>query len=259
MHTSPSTPKHGASEMVDMGLGDFSDDGGTSDGVNLLSEPAACAAPSSRGKGKSAASGARGRGKGDQASAGSNKKGKTWCIACAKNLPVTMFSSHCPYCQADEARIKRLRRLAKAQNKTEWFAQVLKSPERLQRMVKYYSDRCPPKPDGSYPPLILTVFGEYEQASTYSDSFQDGIMMHQEGAVKFWQGEEGGGLSYLEAIEKWEDSASKARVGKIPTDEDAPPPPGRRSASGSRPTSTRRSVRNMRRGSLSARRRSRRS
>ena len=151
------------------------------------------------------------------------KKNKKMCNACGKMQAVEMFSAQAIFCNVGcEAAIKRVRRVCKQQDKIAWFQQVLKNPVRLQRLLKYYAENCPRAASVFDPQLDICQYSEYEKACSYSDSFQDGIMMYKGRAMKYWQSVEGGEMTYPKAVDRWAELLQKARNGDIPEDDLGP-------------------------------------
>eukprot|EP00974_Lingulodinium_polyedra_P008398 800191-Lingulodinium_polyedra.AAC.1 len=96
--------------------------GGPSTAGPQSSPKKSSAAPKAASPGKSAAGRGRaaavGRGAG-RGRSGPQKKAKKVCRGCGKSFPAELFSMNCTFCPEDEATLKRLRRLAVAQNRLE--------------------------------------------------------------------------------------------------------------------------------------------
>ena len=76
---------------------------------------------------------------------------------------------------------------------------------------------------GKYPVLDITSYQEYEKAQTYTDAAQEGVMMHKERAIAYWQGVDGGQLDYPRCVEAWGAAMRAGEQGNAPEPDDEGP------------------------------------
>ena len=125
--------------------------------------------------------------------------------------------------------MKRVSRIANAQDKSKWLADLKKSPDRLRNFLKYYEENCPVNlENGKYPPLDITSFIQYEKVSTYTESKQIGIMMHKERAFSYWQSVDGGSTIWPKCEEKWLQAEKDTELDKLPPKDDEGPDESKR-------------------------------
>ena len=82
-------------------------------------------------------------GKAAQTVAGVRKANKTHtrkCKCCNLYFKPESMGAKSPYCLRDKNKIDNVARLAKQQNKSEWFKEIRADPRKLQMVVKVYTD-----------------------------------------------------------------------------------------------------------------------
>jgi hypothetical protein len=68
--------------------------------------------------------------------------GKKLCPACGKMLPLESFPIGSGQCATDRKIIQNITYAAKAQGKSEWFAEQLRDPAKLKKVVAAYKSQC---------------------------------------------------------------------------------------------------------------------
>ena len=162
-----------------------------------------------RGKGKG-----KGKGRGPGGASGSYAKtavaGKKECRGCGKKFDIDVFQMNSPYCPDDEAALKRIGRLAKAQGQPEtWLKEIRKCQHRVRRLLVKYYEKCPPASatggkvqGGRKDTFYVAEYIKYEKAQHRVAKTNTGPMMHELRYLK--HATETLNYSHKRAQEKWD-------------------------------------------------------
>ena len=153
------------------------------------------------------------RGGGSYAKAG---KATKQCRGCERYFPIDFFQINSPYCPDDEAALKRIGRLCKAQGvSSTWLGQLRRDPSRVHRLLRKYYQKCPPqqmadgkkkvRPRGKGG-FSLTEYMEYEKAEHVVSKKNAGPMMHEARYLMYAVNVLG--YTPKRAQEKWEEMQS---------------------------------------------------
>lgn len=83
------------------------------------------------------------------------------CNACNKNLPIDKFPLGSAHCANDRQPVQNIASAAKAQGKEAWWAEVMRDPKKLQKVVKAYHVQCPKVEGKKRAPFKVLAYIEY--------------------------------------------------------------------------------------------------
>ena len=133
-------------------------------------------------------------------------KGKKWCRACMKWLPVEQFPAGSGQCAEDRKILQNLRNAAEAQGKARWFDSLQTGPEeRLAHVVLNYKNRVQHASGSKKKAGVFPIAQYKEEVRQERNIITEGIMemMHKQHYVA-WAGKaKNGSVPAEEAAEKW--------------------------------------------------------
>lgn len=159
-------------------------------------------------------------GGGPAAAAASNKKHKRFCRGCHETMELDRFALNQSVCFDCKASLDVIAKMARAQGKSDWFAEQRSDDNKCKRMLDNYRG-TKKEADAKGLKRAKWSVAKYQETVKYASGMDfraQGRMMWKLEAIEYWQTTAGGQHSLDEAKARWKHESLNFKSLDIPTD-----------------------------------------